>query len=87
MTNESSEISRRWNSQSWCRFEKHGQDQNNPLQKVVVDRPDPIVFNVLDVKTDLLTDLVVGKQGKSLEVILLDPDFRSYPVLNPLVTL
>ncbi len=52
-------------------------------------------------KTGLLTDLLAGKQGwkcpvallatccgsKSLKVILIDSDFRVYPVLNPLVTL
>jgi hypothetical protein len=56
---------------------------------------------VLDGKTDLLTGLLEGKQGwkcpvallatccgsKSLKVILIDSDFRAYPVLNPLVTL
>jgi hypothetical protein len=52
----------------------------------------------LDVKTDLLTCLIGGKQGwkcpvvllmtccgsKSLKVILIYSDFRVYPVLNPL---
>ena len=56
---------------------------------------------VLDGKTGLLTGLLTGKQGwkcpvalvatccgsKSLKVILIDSDFRAYPVLNPLVTL
>jgi hypothetical protein len=56
---------------------------------------------ILDAKTGLLTGLLAGKQGwkcpvallmtccgsKSLKVILLDSDFRAYPVLNPLVTL
>jgi hypothetical protein len=55
----------------------------------------------LDGKTGLLTGLLVGKQdwkcpvslvatscgSKSLKVILIDSDFRGYPVLNPLVTL
>ncbi len=55
----------------------------------------------IDAKTGLLTDLLAGKQGwkcpvaliatccgsKSLKVILIDSDFRAYPVLNPLVTL
>ena len=55
----------------------------------------------LDGKTGLLTGLLAGKQGwkcpvallatccgsKSLKVILIDSDFRAYPVLNPLVTL
>jgi hypothetical protein len=55
----------------------------------------------LDAKTGLLTGLLEGKQGwkcpvallttccgsKSLKVILIDSDFRAYPVLNPLVTL
>ncbi len=55
----------------------------------------------LDVKTGLLTGLLAGKQGwkcpvallatccgsKSLKVILIDSDFRGYPVFNPLVTL
>jgi hypothetical protein len=55
----------------------------------------------LDAKTGLLTGLLVGKQdwkcpvallgtccgSKSLKVILIDSDFRAYPVLNPLVTL
>jgi hypothetical protein len=54
-----------------------------------------------DAKTGQLTGLLAGKQGwkcsvallatccgsKSLKVILIDPDFRAYPVLNPLVTL
>ena len=59
-------------------------------------------FNTaLDAKTGLLTGLLAGKQGwkgpvallmtccgsKSLKVILIDSDFRAYPVLNPLVTL
>jgi hypothetical protein len=52
----------------------------------------------VDVKTDLITELLPGKQGwkcpvallatccgsKSLKVILIDSDFRAYPVLNPL---
>ncbi len=52
----------------------------------------------VDGKTGLLTDLLEGKQGwkcpvallatccgsKSLKVILIDSDFRAYPVLNPL---
>ena len=56
---------------------------------------------VPDGKTGLLTGLLGGKQGwkcpvallatccgsKSLKVILIDSDFRAYPVLNPLVTL
>ncbi len=55
----------------------------------------------LDAKTGLLTGLLAGKQGwkcpvvllatcsgsKSLKDILIDSDFRAYPVLNPLVTL
>jgi hypothetical protein len=55
----------------------------------------------LDAKTGLLTGLLAGKQGwkcpvallmtccgsKSLKVILIDSDFRAYPVLNPLVTI
>ncbi len=55
----------------------------------------------LDAKTGLLTGLLGGKQGwkcpvalietccgsKSLKVILIDSDFRAYPVLNLLVTL
>jgi hypothetical protein len=55
----------------------------------------------LDGKTVLLTGLLEGKQdwkcpvlllptscgSKSLKVILIDSDFRGYPVLNPLVTL
>ena len=55
----------------------------------------------LDGKTGLLTGLLAGKQGwkcpvvllatccgsKSLKVILIDSDFRGYPVLSPLVTL
>ncbi len=55
----------------------------------------------LDVKTDLLTCLLVGKQdwkdpvallttccgSKSLKVILIDSNFRGYPALNPFVTL
>jgi len=55
----------------------------------------------LDAKTGLLTGLLAGKQGwkcpvallatccgsKSLKVILIDSDFRAFPVLNPLVTL
>jgi hypothetical protein len=55
----------------------------------------------LNVKTELLTGLLAGKQGwkcpvallatccgsKSLKVNLIDSDFRAYPVLNPLVTL
>jgi hypothetical protein len=61
----------------------------------------PVVGSTLDAKTDLLTGLLVGKHGwkcpvallatccgsKSLKVILIDSDFRTYPVLNPLVTL
>jgi hypothetical protein len=60
-----------------------------------------VTLLILDAKTGLLTGLVVGKQGwkcpvallvtccgsKSLKVILIDSDFRAYPVLNPLVTL
>ncbi len=56
---------------------------------------------LLDAKTGLLTVLLAGKQGwkwpvpllgtccgsKSLIGILIDPDFRAYLVLNPLVTL
>ncbi len=56
---------------------------------------------VLDAKTGLLTGLLAGKQdwkcpvallmtccgSKSLKVILIDSDFRAYPLLNPLVTL
>jgi hypothetical protein len=55
----------------------------------------------LDAKIGLLTGLLAGKQdwkcpvvllvtccgSKSLTVILIDSDFRTYPVLNPLVTL
>ncbi len=55
----------------------------------------------LDAKTGLLTGLLPGKQdwkcpvallatwcgSKSLKVILIDSDFRAYPVLNPLITL
>jgi hypothetical protein len=58
-------------------------------------------LHTLDGKTGLLTDLLAGKQGwkcpdallatccgsKSLKVVLIDSDFRAYPVLNPLVTL
>ncbi len=60
-------------------------------------RPD----RTLDGKTGLLTGLLTGKQdwkcpvdllatccgSKSLKVILIDSDFRAYPVFNPLVTL
>jgi hypothetical protein len=63
-----------------------------------VDRGD---VDDLDAETGLLTGLLAGKQGwkclvallatccgsKSLKVILIDSDFRAYPVLNPLVTL
>ena len=62
---------------------------------------DPEAVSNLDAKTGLLTGLLAGKQGwkcpvallatccgsKSLTVILIDSDFRAYPVLNPLVTL
>ncbi len=60
-----------------------------------------LALELLDGKTGLLTGLLAGKQGwkcpvaplatccgsKSLKVILIDSDFRAYPVLNPLVTL
>jgi hypothetical protein len=59
------------------------------------------VVVILDGKTGLLTGLLSGKQdwkcpvvlvvtccgSKTLKVILIDSDFRAYPVLNPLVTL
>ncbi len=61
----------------------------------------PNIVGTLDAKTGLLTGLLAGKQGwkcpvallatccgsKSVKVILIDSDFRAYPVLNPLVTL
>ena len=67
---------------------------------MVID-PNTVPLAGLDGKTDLLTGLLAGKQGwkcpvallatccgsKSLKVILIDSDFRAYPVLNPLVTL
>jgi hypothetical protein len=60
-----------------------------------------ITVQDFDGKTDLITGLLTGKQvwkypvsllvtscgSKSLKVILIDSDFRDYPVLNPLVTL
>ena len=62
---------------------------------------DPVAVSNLDAKTGLLTGLLAGKQGwkcpvalpatccgsKSLKDILIDSDFRAYPVINPLVTL
>ena len=60
-----------------------------------------LLIKSLDAKTGLLTGLLAGKQGwkcpvpllatccgsKSLKVILIDSDFRAYPVLSSLVTL
>ncbi len=71
------------------------------LCHLVDDRIPPHTLVILDAKTGLLTGFLSGKQGwkypvallttccgsKSLKVILIDSDFRTYPVLNPLVTL
>ncbi len=74
--------------------EVQGQRHRTPRIRKVGSQTD---VRALDAKTDLLA----GKQGwkcpvslletccgsKSLKVILIDSDFRAYPVLNPLVTL